>query len=163
MGVECWLCTGRGQGQVRLRPDGAADGRRLCRVCARRMLDWLRDVPAAERAAALAAVWPSTTAAPMAEVDADVTATRAAFLESVSAALPGMDDAARLAASIGYLEMGLWGPALQILPLVDPLFVEGAGDRVLTTLFSRLLHQSALGPGARELLERALYPGLRPS
>ena len=64
MAVECWLCTGKGQGQVVLRPDGVSDGRRVCNVCVRRLFAWLQAQSADALAAAAAPIWPEAGALP---------------------------------------------------------------------------------------------------
>ena len=158
MAVDCWLCAGKGQGQIVLRPDGQADGRKVCRVCVRRFLSWLKSLPPEERAQALVPVWPSFAAPPEESSDSSCDAARAAFLDSVTLGLAGTDDAARLAIAIGCLEMGLLPRAVEALASVDPAGVEGLRYRALSSLFSRLLHPGLVCEKARELLERAIYP-----
>ncbi len=163
MSVECWVCRSRGGSQVILRPDGAADGRRLCRVCARRLVGWLRELPADGREAALQRVWPHAAAPEPVPADAEERSAREACLESIAAALPGADDALRLAVASGLAELGLTARALSALSLAEPASVEAASDRVLTSLLSRLLHPAEVARDASLALDAALYPGpIRP-
>jgi len=158
MAVDCWLCTGKGQGQIVLRPDGLADGRKICRVCVRRLFDRLKSLPSEARTEALSPIWPSL--ARLEEPgEPDCDAARDAFLDSVSSGLAGADDATRLNIAIGYLEMGVLPRALEALSTVEPEHADGLRHRALSSLFARLLHPGLLSAQARDLLERAIYPG----
>jgi hypothetical protein len=157
MAVDCWLCAGKGQGQIVLRPDGLADGRKVCRVCVRRLFAWLRALPPDARAPTLAPIWPGVLA-PDEESTPDCDAARAAFLASVASGLPNADDAARLNIAIGYLEMGVLPRAVEALASVDPAGVDGLRHASLSSLLSRLLHPRLLSAQAKESLERAIYP-----
>ncbi|HEY3445012.1 MAG TPA: hypothetical protein VGK67_01565 [Myxococcales bacterium] len=159
MSVECWVCGGRGGSQVILRPDGAADGRRFCRVCTRRLVLWLHQLPAESRGASLARIWPATAVPEPLPTDPEELVTRAACLDSIAAALPAADEATRLNVAIGFSEMGLTARALATLSAADPASVEVAADRVLTSLLSRLLHPGELAPDAGLVLDALLYPG----
>lgn len=159
MSVECWVCRGRGGSQVILRPDGAADGRRLCRVCTRRLVAWLRDAPAEVREATLARIWPATTRPEPLPPEPDALATRAVCLDSIAAALPAADDVTRLNVATGFAEMGLISRALATLAAAEPANVELATDRALTSLLSRLLHPGELTHDAGLVLDSVLYPG----
>jgi hypothetical protein len=154
----CWVCAGRGAGQVSLRPDGQRDGRSVCRVCTRRLVDWLAALPA-PRGPHLAAIWPLADREPAAEPEG--ASPRAALLESLAAALPALDDAGKLATAVSLLDLGLWRPAVDALAATSPDAASGAGERVLTSLLTRLLDVRAMSANASELLEQAIYPAQR--
>ncbi|MGC4113553.1 MAG: hypothetical protein QM765_02585 [Myxococcales bacterium] len=159
MSVECWVCRGRGGSQVILRPDGAADGRRFCRVCTRRMVAWLQGLTEESKAAVLPRIWPATALPEPMPPEPDALATREICLDSIAAALPASDDATRLNVAMGFAEMGLTARALSTLALADPAAVEVATDRVLASLLSRLLHPAGLTHDAGLVLDAMLYPG----
>lgn len=158
MGAQCWLCDGRGQSQIVLRPDGKADGRKVCRVCVRRLFVWLGAIAPDGRAQALAPAWLGL-ASPEPGVDAEVAAVREAVCSPVRAALPELDAAGRLDVATSLWDLDLRERAFEALALVAPDDAAAALDRRLTSLLSRLLHPAALSPQAREVLERAIYPG----
>lgn len=158
MAAACWICSGRGEGQVVLRPDGRADGRKVCHVCARRLLQYLGAVPAEHRVEWLSPLWPGLAGGDAPE-EPEHLAAWTLFRETVSASLAGVDACERCRVALGYLELGSLAQAFEALGLSEPT-CDGLNDRLLTSLLSRLLHPAALAPGAQEALEQVLYPGL---
>ena len=154
MGTECWICRGRSSARIVLRPDGEADGRRVCRGCVRRLIGWLGG-PGDDREAALGQVWMMPT-----DDEADDTPpARRAFLEAVAASLPAADAPTRWSLAVVLLTLGFDSRALEALGGVDPEYADVATERRIASLLSRLLSPGALAPGARDALESALYPG----
>ncbi|MFN7134029.1 MAG: hypothetical protein ACK4N5_18270 [Myxococcales bacterium] len=159
--VPCWICDGRGERQIVLRPGGNPDGRTLCRVCIRRLLAWVRRPISGGDGSMLEAVWPRATAvfdiADGEEWREDV---RQAIKQRVMEALATEDDAGRARVALAFLETGFVWDALESLATVNPDAVEAEllSDRLLTSLLSRLLARHELAPGAGERLQGLLYP-----
>jgi len=160
MAVPCWICEGQGHRQIRLRQGGIRDGRRVCRVCVRRLFTLGRSGSSEEQVAQRASVWwvpePETIAP-------EVASAQKAFVSSVTASLASESDVSRVAAGLGYVEMGMVEQAVQAFSLVDPSIFETdqLDDWLLSSLLSRILSEEALRPNAREALRQLLYPSGR--
>jgi hypothetical protein len=143
-----------------MRPGGVPDGRRVCRVCLRRLLAWLHSLSEPDLAASIAALWASGQPAAQPEGEEWRAAVQEVFTRRVREGLGAADDVGRVQVSIAYLEMKLPGEALGALARVAPeaLDADLLPERLLTSLLSRLFDEQALAEGARERIQAALYP-----
>ncbi len=159
--LPCWICDGRGERQIALRPGGNPDGRSVCRVCIRRLMAWVRGPVASGDGATLETVWPKV-ASPAAFADGEEWREdiRQAVKQRVVEALPGADDADRARVALAFVEMGFLWDGLEALATLSPEAAEAeqVSDRALTSLLSRLLGREQLAPEAAERLQALLYP-----
>lgn len=140
-----------------LRPEGRADGRRVCRICARRLFEWVGAHSPGAQPEAVETIWPSLREDVSGD-DPALKAARSAFYEDVAARLPELDPSDRMGIALVCLDAGLLARALDAFGTIDGGIVEKMGERALASLLSRLLHPSILAEEARERLAGALYP-----
>lgn len=158
--LPCWICDGRGERQITLRPGGIPDGRTVCRVCIRRLFTWLREPLATGDGAALAQVWPGIAVfAEFPEGEEWREDVRQAVKQRVTEQLPEVDDVTRASTALAFVEMGFLWDALEALATVTPDATEAEqlNDRTLTSLLSRLLSHELLAADASEQLHARLY------
>jgi hypothetical protein len=143
-----------------MRPGGVPDGRRVCRVCLRRLLAWLHSLPETDLATSAAALWAERQPAAVPEGEGWRAAVREAFTRRVREALGAEDEPGRVQICIAYLEMRMPGEALEALARVAPEALDAGllSERMLASLLSRLLDEHALAEGARERIQSTLYP-----
>jgi len=158
-GAACWICGGLGERQIPLKPWGLPDGRSVCRVCVRRLIVWVRASRDRGSVAGLASIWPVAHGAEQAGDDAS-SGLKDLLVTDVSDALKGGDDSLRASVALAYVELGLVLESVHTFATLDPSAIEAErlSERLLESLLWRLLDEAMIAPGARELLEAALYP-----
>ncbi len=156
--MNCWICGARGERQLKLRTRGALDGRRLCLVCARRLLSFVGSEPAEDRLQRLAPVWPQAAVDPGGEPDR--VSVRRVFTASAVQALECEPPVERLSVALVLLDCGLWAEVGEVLAPLPPELCESGDvpEALLTSVVARLLEPEGLAVGGREALAAVLYP-----